>query len=662
MHNDTLIFSVALIGVLGLGAQWLAWRLQAPAIVLMAVAGLLVGPVWAVVFGNPLLDPKHEFGDLLSPIISLSVAVILFEGGLVLKWSDLREAGPVVSRLVFFGAPLAWFLGALACHFVGGLDWASSAVFAGVLVVTGPTVIMPLLRQSKLGGKTGSALRWEGIVNDPVGALFAVAAFEVVRVLAEGQNVLTTAGWIIFAATVGAAMGIAMGVGIAYAFRKGWTPEYLKAPIIFATVILVFALADMVEKEMGLVAVTAYGMTLANSKLAGINEMRRFKENIAVLLISGVFVILTANLTPQTIAAAVNWQTFAFLMVMLFVVRPLAVGISTWGTVTRQEATLLGWIAPRGIVAVAVSGFFAERLMQLNEEAAARARAAFEPTPENPVFAATETFPGADQIVPLAFAMVFATVVLHGFSIGWVARQLGLSKKLDKPGVLIVGVNPWSTALAKALNKAGLGIVMADANWRRLRPAREAGLETFFGEVLSEDAEVRLDHTRFQTALALSANEPYNALISNHFAPELGRHKVFQLSTQDGSEGDEDDNPRGIGSSARGRTLIRRGRGYDALIRDLYRGWSFSQTKLTSKYTLQDLKKERPDADFIAEVRPTGELVFLGPHREARGGDGTVMIGFGPGVKSNGDQKEAAGTRPEAVSEVVPDAPATPKA
>lgn len=648
MHHDTLIFSVALIGALGLGAQWLAWRLQAPAIVLMALAGLLVGPVWAIVFGQPLLEPSAEFGELLSPIISLCVAVILFEGGLVLKWSDLRDAGPVVGRLVFVGAPVAWVLGTLACHFAGGLDWGSSIVFAGVLVVTGPTVIMPLLRQSKLGGKTGAALRWEGIVNDPVGAMFAVAAFEVVRVFTQGENALTATLWILFAAAFGAALGIALGFGIAQAFRRGWAPEYLKAPIIFASVILCYALADMIEKETGLVAVTAYGMTLANSRLAGLNEMRRFKENIAVLLISGVFVILTANLTPATIAAAVNWQTLAFLVVMLFLVRPISVGLSTLGTINRKEWALLGWIAPRGIVAVAVSGFFAERLAEIDRAGREAARADWLAAGSEGIFVYEPNFPGADAIVPLAFAMVFATVVLHGFTIGPWARFLGLSKKKGKPGVLIVGVNPWSIALARALQKASMGVIMADANWRRLRPARESGIETFFGEVLSEDAEFRLDHAGFETALALSANEPYNALVSSHFAPELGRHKVFQLSAQEGEEEDS----RGIGSNARGRTLIRRGRGYDALIRDLYRGWTFSQTRLTEKYDLEAFKRERPGVDLIAEIRSTGELVFLGPHREARGGEGTVLIGFGPQAAPV-DHKDSPGTSSDAVSDVI---------
>ena len=211
------------------------------------------------------------------------------------------------------------------------------------------------------------------------------------------------------------------------AFRAGWTPEYLKAPIIFASIILCYALAEQVEKEIGLVAVTAYGMTLANSRLAGLAELRKFKEDIAVLLVSGVFVILTANLTPEIIARALTWNTFAFLVVMLFVVRPLSVWISTYGTLTRNEAILLGWIAPRGIVAVAVSSLFATLLEDLGRRGDSRFY-----------------FEGAEQITPLAFAMVFVTVVMHGFTIGPLARRLGLARK-EKPGVLLVGSIPGAS-------------------------------------------------------------------------------------------------------------------------------------------------------------------------------------------------------------------------
>ncbi|WP_373009139.1 cation:proton antiporter [Hyphomonas sp.] len=622
--SSELIFACALIGALGIGAQWLAWRLQAPAIVLMALAGLAAGPLWAVIFGEPLLDPEGVFNgggnDLLRPIVSLAVAVILFEGGLVLKFENLRDAGAAVRRMVFIGGPLAWGLGTLAARYAAGLDWSSSIVFAGVMVVTGPTVIMPLLRQSKLGGKAGAFLKWEGIVNDPIGALFAVASFEIISVAATGESILGKGAMIVFAAALGVALGIAFGWAIVRAFRAGWTPEYLKAPIIFASIILCYALAEQIEKEIGLVAVTAYGMTLANSRLAGIAELRKFKEDIAVLLVSGVFVILTANLKPAVIQDALTWRTLAFLAVMMLVVRPLSVWISTYGTLKRNEALLLGWIAPRGIVAVAVSSLFATLLEDLGRRGDSKFY-----------------FSGAEQITPLAFAMVFATVVLHGFTIGPLARRLGLARK-DKPGVLFVGVNPWSIDLAKALQSAGVEPILADNNWRRLRPAREAGLNTFFGEVLSEDAEVRLDHSAFDQVIGLSANEPYNALVSGHFAPELGRHKVYQLSAQD----TEDEDPRAIGMGTRGRTLIRRGRGYDSLIRDHFRGWTFGKTKLTDEYGLEEFREDRQKADLIAEVRPDGTVTFLGPNREPKGGEGVTLISFGPARPTESEKELAA--------------------
>ena len=601
-----VIFACALIGALGLGAQWLAWRLQAPAIVLMSLAGLAVGPLWTVLFGAPLLSPSATFGELLRPIVSLAVAVILFEGGLVLKFENLREAGAAVRRMIFIGGPLAWMMGTMAAHYAAGLDWASALVFAGVMVVTGPTVIMPLMRQSKLGGRPAQFLKWEGIVNDPIGALFAVASYEVIRVASQGESIIGAAAWIIMAAGVGIALGVAFGWAMAKAFREGWTPEYLKAPLIFGSIILCYAMAELVEKEIGLVAVTAYGMTLANSKLAGLTELQKFKEDIAVLLVSGVFVMLTADLTPGIISQAINWNTFAYLLCMLFLVRPLSVWIATYGTLNRKEAILLGWIAPRGIVAVAVSGLFGSLLVDLSREG-------------------RFFFSGADQITPLAFAMVFTTVVLHGFTVGPLARALGLARK-EKPGVLVVGANAWSLEFAKALEASDIEVIIADSSYRRLRASREAGLDIFLGEVMSEDAELKLDHARFSSVVALSTNDSYNALVSSHFAPEVGRHMVFQLSLNDAEDSDE----RGLSSKARGRTLIRRGRTYDGLIRDQYRGWVFTRTRLSDKYTLEQFQADREKADLVAEVRPDGALVLLGPNREPRGGEGTTLISFAP--------------------------------
>ncbi|MEM1390996.1 MAG: NAD-binding protein, partial [Pseudomonadota bacterium] len=287
---------------------------------------------------------------------------------------------------------------------------------------------------------------------------------------------------------------------------------------------------------------------------------------------------------------------------------PLSVWISTYGTLPRNEAILLGWIAPRGIVAVAVSGLFGSLLIELDRSG-------------------RFDFDGAEQIAPLAFAMVFATVVLHGFTIGPFARALGLARK-ERPGILVVGANTWSLGLAKAIQDSKTDVIIADSSYRRLRPAREAGLDVFLGEVLSEDAEIKLDHARFSTVAALSTNDSYNSLVCSHFAPELGRHMVHQLSLSEAEESDD----KVAGLNARGRTLIRRGRNYDSLVRDQYRGWSFSRTGLTDKYTLDQFLSERPGVDIIAEIRPDGTFLLIGPNRDPRGGDGSTLISFAPDV------------------------------
>lgn len=601
-HGNRLIRAVAIIGVLGIGAQWLAWRFQVPAIVMMSLAGLMVGPFAQYIFGQPVLSPQTEFGDLQGPIISLAVAIILFEGGLNLNFKDLRQAGPAVSRLFFFGGPVAWVLCTGACYFGAGLPLTESLLFGGILVVTGPTVIMPLLKQSKLGGRPSAVLKWEGILNDPVGALFAVIVFEVAYVLSKGGELGGTAIFIIFAAIIAAFIGIAAGMGLARVFRNGWTSEELKAPIIFCAVLFVFAIAERIEGETGLVAVTAFGMTVANSKLASLHDMRRFKETITTMLVSGVFVILTASLTPEVIASALNWQTLFFLILMLFVARPLTVFLTTGGTLEFREQLLVGWIAPRGIVAVAITGFFAEKLVGLGYEEAAR-------------------------LVPLAFAMSFATVVLHGFTLGPLARRLGLARK-ERPGLLIAGSNLWSLEFAKTLRELNIPIIIADNSWAKLRPAREAGLQFFYGEILSEAAEHRLDHSAFDQALALSSSEHTNSLICQHFAPELGRHRVFQFSNYTAEEAEH--HPLALHIGARGRTLIKRGVNQQSLIRDWYKGHRFSKTTLTDEYNFEALKTDRPQTKWVAELKEDGALVILGPHREAKGEKGSTMIGFGP--------------------------------
>ena len=627
---NMLPVKIALIGALGIGAQWLAWRLQRPAIVLMAIAGLIFGPLVGYLMGLSFmpsaihdflgiirLNPISDFGDVYRPMIGLAVAIILFEGGLTLRFKDLGDATAAVKRMVFVAAPIVWAAGAAAAHYIVGIPWDISVMVGGLFVVTGPTVIMPLLRQAHLKSKPANVLKWEGIVNDPLGALFAVAGFEYIRFTATGASMGLVFGKLIFAAVFGTAIGIVSGIGLAWAFRRGHIPEYLKAPVVLSWVLFIYVMANMLADETGLLAVTALGMTMANTKFASMVEFRRFKENIAIILVSGVFVVLTATLTPEVLSAItpkivgigealkgnfqqlaiVDWRIFAFVFAMMFIIRPVAVMISTcWSGLTWRESLLIGWIQPRGVVAVAVAGLFAAELQALGR-------------PEGSIF------------VPLAFALVFATVVAAGFTIGPVSKLLKQSAG-GGDGVMIVGANPWTLGLAKGLKDMGVGVIVADTNWRRLRGARLEGHATFYGEVLSENADMRLDHSAFNHIIAATPNDAYNALVCVEFAPELGRHRVFQVS---GGDKDDDDGDS-IAFTSRGRTLSSRGRSFDSLTRDWWSGWRFTCTRISEAYTLEEFFKARgEDIDLVLLKKPDGTLEFVQPSTASKIDKGMLL-------------------------------------
>ena len=627
--SNMLPFKIALIGVLGIGAQWLAWKLQRPAIVLMAIAGLIFGPLigWLLSLNPPAqliealdlfrLDPINDFGDLYRPMIGLAVSIILFEGGMTLRFKDLGDARQAVIRMVLLASPIAWFLGTCAAHYIVGLPWDISAMVGGLFVVTGPTVIMPLLRQAHLKSRPANVLKWEGIVNDPLGALFAVGGYEFIRFSQTEASMYLVFGKLTFAAVLGTVMGIISGYGLAWAFRRGHIPEYLKAPILLAWILAIFVFANTMAAETGLLAVTALGMTMANTKFASMVELRRFKETIAIILVSGVFVILTATLTPEILVEMVKqWRVAAFVLAMMIFVRPIAVMLSTlWSGLNWKESLLISFIAPRGVVAVAVAGLFAVELTAIGRTDGA-------------------------LFVPLAFALVFATVLFAGFFIGPLSKALGLAAG-GGDGVLIVGANPWSLGLAKALKEMDVKVLVADTNWRRLRGARLEGHATFYGEVLSENADYRLDHSAFNHLIAATPNDAYNALVCVEFAPELGRHRVFQVTSGDNDEDDADT----IAFTSRGRTLTSRGRSFDSLTRDWWGGWRFRSTTLSEEYTLDDLYKDRgDDLDLILAKKPEGGLDFIQPGKESRAAGSTVLSfcpvkdkdGRGAGAKEPG--------------------------
>ncbi|MCB1334894.1 MAG: sodium:proton antiporter [Roseivivax sp.] len=598
------VLAFGLVGALGVGAQWLAWRLRLPAIVLMLGAGLAVGP------GMHLLDPSRDLGDLLQPVIAIAVAIILFEGGLTLNLRSLMDAATGVRRLVVIGAPLGWLASTLVLRHAAGLGWESAAVFGGIMIVTGPTVIAPLLRQARLKKRPAALLQWEAIVNDPVGALAAVLAFEVVIVLRTSAGIGHAAAELALGIGVASVLGLAAGWGLAWAFANAKVPEYMKVPVLFVSVLAVFAVSDAVLHESGLLAVTLMGVLIANAHLPSYAEIRRFKEHATVLLVSGVFILLAAGMDRQTLAS-LDVTALVFVLSVILIARPLPVlAALAFTDVPWRERLLVAFTGPRGVVLVAVAGLFGERLAALGVEDGAR-------------------------IAPLAFALVAATVILHGFTLVPMARLLGLSAA-SAPGVIIVGGSRWSQSLAEALTKMELPVMVTDPNRSHLRAAREAGIRAFTGDILSEAAEHSLDLIAYQTVIAATDNDAYNTLVATDLAPEFGRENVFQL-TRDTSDSARYALPATLG----GRRLAP-GNTYWEAQRAITEGWTFRATRLSKEFTLEDWRAKNPEAVAVADLAG-GRLRFLTDKTAPQDGEGVQLLVFGPARDRGQAQGQAQG-------------------
>ncbi len=611
---------ITLVGGLGIGAQWLAWRLRWPSIVLMALAGLLAGPV----FG--LIDPATDFENVLQPVISLAVALILFEGGLQLNREELPTAGQGVRRLVFLGAPLGWLFGALAAHYVAGLEWPVALLLGGLLVVTGPTVIIPLLRQARLARRPASILKWEGIVNDPVGAMLVVLVYEYLTYKDPEATQVEIIGLILLGALLAAALGVIFGRAIVWLFVRNHAPEYLKAPLLVGFVLVGAIVGNLIVKEAGLIVVTVMGVTIANSRIASIEKIREFKEQVTLLLVSAVFVLITATLTPE-ILAAFDLRVLAFVLVVLFVVRPLTVALSLVNSeISWKERALIGWIAPRGIVAIAVAGIF------------------------GPALVGSEV-PDAERLVPLTFAIVFATVVAHGFSLAPVARWLKLTAT-DTPGVLLVGGSSFTAALGQTLRDLGLPVLVADRVWHRLRAPRRAGLPTFYGEILSETTEHRIDLNRYDYLVAASDNDDYNALVAADLTRLFERAHIYQLAMYN----DEYEGRRQLSYHIKGQVLFAPDIRHEVLSTRLREGWRLRRSKLSERYTLEDWQKDRrPDTHPVFVMHEDKTLQFAIHDVPLETGPGDTLVSFAPPDDTTGkpveDENEAQTVQDEAREE-----------
>ena len=606
--EQTLV--IALVGILGIGAQWIAWRTGLPAIVLMLAAGFIAGPVAGV------FDPETVFGELLEPIVAVGVALILFEGGLSLDLRELRHTGGAVIRLATVGVALGWLFGSLAGIYIAGLAPEVAILFGGILVVTGPTVVIPLLRQSSVKSRPAAILKWEAIVNDPTGALCAVIAYEYFRKLAEspGASLFEVVPPLIFAAILAGLIGYVAALAIAWAFPRGAVPEYLKVPVLLTAVIGVFVISNLIEHEAGLVAVTVMGVALANMNVTSLRSIHPFKENVAVLLVSGIFILLSSSLRLEDLSylnplTGAGFKMLLFLLALLFLVRPATILLSLLGSnIPWNERLLLAWIAPRGIVLVAISGLFALRLSDIG-------------------------FNDGNLLIGLSFAVVVVTILAHGFTIDLVARLLKV-KGVTRPGMLIVGSTPWTIALAEQMRELKAPVLIVDASWQRLGLARQKGIDFYHGEILNEATEHNLELAPYQNLVAATENEAYNALVCNEFAHEIGRDRVFQL----GESADGDDR-HALPASLRGRALFESGFGVEDVSERQRQGWGFRKTRLSEEFDFEKMQEKLPNAaNMLLLVRDNGNLRFFthAAKPEPRAGD--IILSFSPPQTKTADE------------------------
>lgn len=589
--SEYTLLSIAGIVVVGIAAQWLAWRIGLPSILVLLVGGFIAGPV------TGLLNPDKLLGELLFPIVSASVALILFEGGLSLKLSEIRDTGHVVRNLTTVGALAGWGLGAVGAYYLLKFDLPLALLMGAILVVTGPTVIIPLLRHVHAVGKVSSIIKWEGIVNDPIGAILAVLVFEVI-VTSGIQAAATAVAYSLFKTIlVGVGLGGLSAGLLILLLRRYWVPDFLQNSVALMFVLAAFTVSNLIQEESGLLTVTLMGIILANQKQASIKHIVEFKENLRVLLIASLFIILAARIELSSLAQ-LGVGSLAFLAFLILVARPVTILVSTVQSgLTWREKLFLVWMAPRGIVAAAVTAVFALELSHAG-------------------------YHQAEYMVTEMFVVIVGTVTVYGLTAAPVGRWLGVATP-NPQGVLIAGAHSWARAIANALQKEGFQVLLVDTNRNNIAATRMEGIPAHCASILSEYIVDELELGGLGRMLALTPNDEVNALAALHFAEEFGRAGVFQLPPREGGHRRRET----VSPPLQGRLLFAPHATYAYIDERINQGATVRRTRLTEKFDYQAYRSMYGDrALSLFLINRAGELVIFTADNQPVPREGHTLI------------------------------------
>ena len=605
MHNIELVILSAIF-VAGFACQWLAWRAKLPSILFLLLAGIFAGPVMG------WLNPDDLLGDLLTPVVSIAVAIILYEGSLTLKLSEIRGHGAVVRNLVTVGVAITWLIATLAAHLVLGWDIYLAALFGGIVTVSGPTVIMPLLRTIRPTRALSSVLRWEGILVDPLGAILAVIVFDYIVVSQSAAGVAQVLASLTIIILTGSVLGVAAGYSFGVVLRRHWVPDYLRDYLALASVLLVFGISEMIHAESGLLAVTIMGIWQANMRGLDLEDILDFKESLAMVLVAGLFILLAARIELEALLG-LGAASLAILLVLQLVAGPARALASSIGSeLNWRERLYLGWIFPRGIVAAAVSALFALRLEDMGYE-------------------------GAEDLVPLVFSIIIGTVVIQGLTGRLFARALGIADP-EPSGVLIVGANKLGLTYGEALQKAGHRVLIASNGWDGIREARMKGLPVFYGSPVSSYADRHLELLGLGNLLALSHRPGINELACIRFRYDFGRQAVYTV--RQASEGEHEKHQ--ISGESAGRLLFSGKHSMKALLSQIGKGAEIKSTELTREFDIAAHRERYPDAIILFVTDENRKLHFPVEDAKLPESSGSVVTALLPEGSRKNKKNEAA--------------------
>jgi NhaP-type Na+/H+ or K+/H+ antiporter len=508
------MLELAGIVILGIFAQWIAWKLKIPAILPLILIGVFVGPISTLITenGSKWIEPIWNGTNGLFPrerlfnFVSLAISLILFEGGMTLKKAEIKNVGPVIYKLISLGSLVTFITAGIAAHYVIGLNWSLSLLFSALIIVTGPTVITPILRNLAVKKDISAILKWEGILIDPIGALASVLVFEFISVGSEHGASYTQEALIEFGKIV--VIGFSIGFTAAYAFatalKQKWMPHYLINVIALAAVLGVFVLSDLFANESGLLAVVIMGMVLGNKDIKELRDVLYFKEAISILLISMLFILLSANINIDDLQLIFNWQSLILFALVVLVIRPLGVFLSTNNSSLKtNEKLFISWVGPRGIVAAGIASLFGLKLELMGIE-------------------------GAKYITPLVFMIVMGTVMLNATTARLFAKITNVLL-LKSDGILIIGASEPARLIASYLQENGRRVVMIDSNMTHIENAKQLNLEAIQCDIYSEDLLENIELNDVGHLMALTGSDVINDYAITKLSPFFGENGAHRM-------------------------------------------------------------------------------------------------------------------------------------